>query len=152
VPLGLGIELGRFLVTKNSNDIGAFKTPGLRNVAATAPYMHDGSLATLWDVMDHYNKGGIPNPNLDGGMQRLGLTEPEIDDMVSFLSSLTSAKLATFGKQEMARQQTRKNVRPERDTAAAMGKKGDLGDLAPDPDPAKPAAFGVLVRKGTTYE
>ena len=145
-------ELGRFLVTKNSNDIGAFKTPGLRNIAVTAPYMHDGSLATLWDVMDHYNKGGVPNPNLDGGMQRLGLTEPEIDDMVSFLASLTSATLAPFGKQEMARQQARKNVRPERDTAAAMGKKGDLGDLAPDPDPAKPAAFGVLVRKGTTYE
>src|SRR5438128_283054 len=84
-------ELGRFLVTKNSNDIGAFKTPGLRNVAVTSPYMHDGSLATLWDVMDHYNKGGVPNPNLDGGMQRLGLTEAEIDDMVNFMARLTSA-------------------------------------------------------------
>ena len=145
-------ELGRFLVTKNSNDIGAFKTPGLRNVAVTSPYMHDGSLATLWDVMDHYNKGGVPNPNLDGGMQRLGLTEAEIDDMVSFMASLTSAKLGEFGKQEMARQQARKNVRPERDTAVATGKKGDLGDLAPTPDRAKPAAFGVLVRKGTSYD
>ena len=52
-------ELGRFLVTKQVNDIGAFKTPTLRNIAITAPYMHDGSLATLWDVMDHYNKGGV---------------------------------------------------------------------------------------------
>jgi cytochrome c peroxidase len=145
-------ELGRFLVTKHSNDIGAFKTPTLRNIAVTAPYMHDGSLATLWDVMDHYNKGGVPNPNLDGGMQRLGLTEPEIDDMVAFMATLTSDKLADFGKKEMARQRGRKNVRPERDIAIATGKKGDLGDLAPTPDPAKPASFGVLVRTGTTYE
>ena len=144
-------ELGRFLVTKQANDIGAFKTPGLRNVAATAPYMHDGSLATLWDVMDHYNKGGVPNPNLDGGMQRLGLTEAEIDDMVAFMQSLTSARFAELAKQTMARQRERKTVRPERDTEAAMGKKGHLGDLAPTPDPAKPAALGVLVLGGTSY-
>jgi cytochrome c peroxidase len=145
-------ELGRFLVTKRSNDIGAFKTPGLRNVAATGPYMHDGSLVTLWDVMDHYNKGGVPNPNLDGGMQRLGLTEAEIDDMVAFMESLTSPRFAELARKEMARQRARKNVRPERDTAVATGKKGHLGDLAPDPDPAKPAALGVLVRRGTSYE
>jgi cytochrome c peroxidase len=145
-------ELGRFLVTKHANDIGAFKTPTLRNIAATAPYMHDGSLATLWDVMDHYNKGGVPNPNLDGGMQRLGLTEPQIDDLVAFMESLTSTSLAAFAKQEMATQRARKNVRPERDLDVAMGRKGDLGDIAPDPDPAHPAAFGVLVVKGTSYE
>jgi len=145
-------ELGRFLVTKQTNDIGAFKTPGLRNVAATAPYMHDGSFATLWDVMDHYNKGGIPNPNLDGGMQRLGLTEAEIDDVVAFLESLTSPRFAEVAKSEMARQRARKNVRPERDTAVATGKQGHLGDLAPAPNPAKPASFGVLVTRGTSYE
>jgi cytochrome c peroxidase len=145
-------ELGRFLVTKQANDIGAFKTPGLRNVAVTAPYMHDGSLATLWDVMDHYNKGGVPNPNLDGGMQRLGLTEAEIDDMVAFMESLTSSRFAALAREEMARQRARKNVRPERETAVAMGKQGHLGDLAPAPDPARPAAFGVLVRGGTSYE
>ncbi|HSV06976.1 MAG TPA: hypothetical protein VLI07_10705, partial [Candidatus Binatus sp.] len=144
-------ELGRFLVTKQANDIGAFKTPGLRNVAVTAPYMHDGSFATLWDVMDHYNKGGTPNPNLDGGMQRLGLTEAEIDDMVAFMQSLTSPRFAELAKQQMARQRARKTVRPERDTEAAMGKKGHLGDLAPAPDPAKPAALGVLVVRGTSY-
>jgi cytochrome c peroxidase len=144
-------ELGRFLVTKQANDIGAFKTPTLRNVAITAPYMHDGSLATLWDVMDHYNKGGVPNPNLDGGMQRLGLTEPEIDDMVAFMESLTSEQFAAFGRQEMARQRGQKNKRPERDTAVAMGKKGNMGDLGPPQDPAHPAAFGVLVLQGTSY-
>jgi cytochrome c peroxidase len=138
-------ELGRFLVTKQANDIGAFKTPTLRNVAVTGPYMHDGSLATLWDVMDHYNKGGVPNPNLDGGMQRLGLTEAEIDDMVAFLGTLTSPRWAAFGKEEMARQRARKSVRPERDTDVAMGRKGNLGDLAPDPTLKNPAQIGVLV-------
>jgi cytochrome c peroxidase len=137
-------ELGRFLVTKQANDVGAFKTPGLRDIAITAPYMHDGSLATLWDVMDHYNKGGIPNPNLDGGMQRLGLTEPEIDDVVAFMEALTSERFAAFGKQEMTKQRGKKTVRPERDTEVAMGRKGHLGDIGPEPDPAHPAAFGFV--------
>ena len=137
-------ELGRFLVTKNLGDIGAFKTPTLRDIAATGPYMHDGSLATLWDVMDHYNKGGVPNPYLDGGMQRLGLTETEIDEMVAFLESLTSPRFAEFAKSEMAKQRGKKNTRPERDTAVATGKKGNLGDLAPNPDRKDPAEIGMI--------
>ncbi|MRI91662.1 cytochrome-c peroxidase [Aggregicoccus sp. 17bor-14] len=141
-------ELGRFLVTKQENDIGAFKTQTLRNIALTAPYMHDGSLPTLWDVMDHYNKGGVQNPYLDGGMQRLGLTEPEIDDLVAFLFTLTDERFEKLGAQQLARQRARKGVRPERDTAQAMGKKGNLGDLAPNPDlavknPADLGAYGT---------
>ncbi len=138
-------ELGRFLVTKAENDIGSFKTPTLRNVAVTGPYMHDGSLATLWDVMDHYNKGGVPNPFLDGGMQRLGLTEAEIDDLVAFMFALTSDQFAALEKTELAAQKKNKNKRPERDVAAAMGKKGSLGDLAPNPDLEKknPAEVGL---------
>ncbi|MCY1000470.1 cytochrome-c peroxidase [Myxococcus sp. MISCRS1] len=138
-------ELGRFLVTKQENDVGAFKTPTLRNVGITAPYMHDGTLATLWDVMDHYNKGGVANPFLDGGMQRLGLTEPEIDDLVAFLFTLTDERFTKLNGQELAKQRARKNKRPERDTAVAMGKKGNLGDLAPNPDLAvkNPADIGV---------
>lgn len=140
-------ELGRFLVTKQRNDIGAFKTPTLRNIAITAPYMHDGTLATLYDVMDHYNKGGIQNPFLDGGMQRLGLTEGEIDDLVKFMTTLTSDTFAALGRSEMAKQNARKGNRPERDNAAVAGKKGDLGDVAPDPDlkvqnPANQGIFG----------
>src|SRR5438093_3463973 len=55
--------LGRFLITKKESDIASFKTPGLRNVLVTGPYFHDGSQVTLWDVMDHYNKGdGLQNP------------------------------------------------------------------------------------------
>jgi cytochrome c peroxidase len=139
-------ELGRFLVTKQLNEIGAFKTSALRNIAITAPYMHDGSLATLWDVMDHYNKGGTPNPFLDGGMQRLGLTDPEIDDIIQWMATLTSDKFAAFGKSEMARMTGMKNKRPQRDVAAAMGKKGDFGDLAPEPDlkVKNPANLGVF--------
>jgi cytochrome c peroxidase len=141
-------ELGRFLVTKHENEIGAFKTSTLRNIVFTGPYMHDGSLKTLWDVMDHYNKGGVANPFLDGGMQRLGLTEPEIDDMVAFLGSLTDRAFAPLGARELARQRGLKGKRPERDTAIAMGKKGNLGDLAPDPDPRHkdPADIGVYGR------
>lgn len=144
-------ELGRFLVTKRVNEVGAFKTPTLRNIAATAPYMHDGSLATLWDVMDHYNKGGVPNPYLDGGMQRLGLSEAEIDDMVAFLETLTSPKLAKFAAAEMGKQRARKNTRPERDTEVALGRKGNLGDLAPNPDLKNPAEIGFLTtgRRGS---
>ncbi|NOJ94971.1 cytochrome-c peroxidase [Corallococcus coralloides] len=138
-------ELGRFLVTKQENDVGSFKTPILRNVGITGPYMHDGSLTTLWDVMDHYNKGGVANPYLDGGMQRLGLTEPEIDDLVAFLFTLTDTKFDKLNKEQLAKQRARKNTRPERDTAIAMGKKGNLGDLAPNPDlkVKNPADLGI---------
>jgi cytochrome c peroxidase len=136
-------ELGRFLVTKNRADIGAFKTNLLRDIALTSPYMHDGSLATLWDVMDHYNKGGVPNPFLDGGIVRLGLSEEEIDDLVALLGAFTSSKFADQGKAEMERQrQIASTQRPERDTEAAMGRKGHRGDVAPNPDRKDPALIG----------
>ena len=68
--------LGRFLITKKEADIAAFKTPNLRNVLVTGPYFHDGSQETLWDVIDHYNKGdGLHNPYLDEDIQPLALTE-----------------------------------------------------------------------------
>jgi cytochrome c peroxidase len=89
-------ELGRLVVTRGFDEIGAFKTPTLRNVAVTAPYMHDGSLATLRDVMVHYNNGGVTNEGdpvndfLSGGIRPLNLTDPEIDDLVAFMEALTS--------------------------------------------------------------
>jgi cytochrome c peroxidase len=82
-------ELGRFVATRQPKDIGAFKTPGMRDVALTAPYMHDGSEATLMDVVVFYDKGGEPNPYLDGGITPLKLTEQEKKDLVAFMEALT---------------------------------------------------------------
>jgi cytochrome c peroxidase len=89
-------ELGRFLVTHETKDLGAFKTPQLRNVALTAPYMHDGSEATLLDVIEFYDRGGNPNPYLDGGMRPLALTSQEKADLVALLGTFTSSDLERF--------------------------------------------------------
>ena len=83
-------ELGRFLVTQRSSDIGAFKTPTLRDIELTWPYMHDGSIRTLLDVMRFYNQGGGKNPNLDAKLQPLHLTDEEMNCIVEFMRSLTS--------------------------------------------------------------
>jgi cytochrome c peroxidase len=80
---------GRFLVTKNPRDRGAFKVPGLRDVSRRAPYMHDGSLATLRDVVQFYNRGRGGSPNASLRMKEpLGLTDAEVTALVSFLQSL----------------------------------------------------------------
>ncbi|MCS7024415.1 MAG: c-type cytochrome [Bryobacteraceae bacterium] len=83
-------DLGRFLVTNQDTDTGAFRTPSLRNVAETAPYMHDGSLKTLKDVVDFYVGGGNANKHLDKEIKPLThLTQQERADLVAFLESLT---------------------------------------------------------------
>jgi cytochrome c peroxidase len=117
--------VGRFLVTRKKSDIASFKTPGLRNVVVTAPYFHDASMQTLWDVMDHYNKGdGITDPWLDKDVEPLALSEPEIDDVVAFLASLTSPQYKVIGDREYAQQLALAKVsRPQRDTARAFGPK-----------------------------
>lgn len=83
-------ELGRFNVTRESAHIGAFKTPALRDVELTAPYMHNGSIKTLIDVVRFYNKGGEANSHLDPEMKPLGLTTEEMNNVVEFLRALTS--------------------------------------------------------------
>jgi cytochrome c peroxidase len=117
--------LGRFLITGRERDSAAFKTPDLRNVLVTGPYFHDGSQETLWDVMDHYNKGdGLQNPYLDEDIQPLALTEDDIDDVVALLASLTSADYKEQGIKELARQrELARTNRPQRDTARAFGPK-----------------------------
>ena len=92
-------ELGRFLVTREPKDIGAFKTPGIRDIALTAPYLHDGSEKTLESVVEFYNKGGVPNPYLDGGMRPLNLSDEEKKDLVEFMKALTSDDLPEFIKE-----------------------------------------------------
>lgn len=94
-------DLGRFAVTDSFDEIGGFKTSTLRNIALTAPYMHDGSLKTLKDVVKHYNEGGKSpgdpapiNPYLSGGIRPLNLTDQQIDDLVAFMETLTSPAFA----------------------------------------------------------
>jgi cytochrome c peroxidase len=92
--LGVGInhpdpDLGREAVTKDPKDRGKFKTPGLRNVALTWPYFHDGSARTLREVVELYDRGGVRNPNLDPLVSPLHLTASEIDDLVAFMEALT---------------------------------------------------------------
>ena len=81
-------DLGRYVVTKNEEDKGRFKTPTLREITYTGPYMHDGSLRTLEEVIDFYDKGGIKNAQLDKEMKPLHLTPAEKADLVAFLKSL----------------------------------------------------------------
>lgn len=92
--LGIGMDakepdLGRYVVTKVEADKGAFKTPTIRNVELSAPYMHDGSLATLMDVVEHYNKGGTANPHLSDKVKPLKLTDQEKQDIVEFMKACT---------------------------------------------------------------
>ncbi|MBL8237841.1 MAG: c-type cytochrome [Bryobacterales bacterium] len=88
-PEGELVDLGRFAETKVESDKGAFKTPSLRNVAQTGPYMHDGSLKTLRAVVDFYAGGGSSNPYLDKEVRPLALTGRDREDLVAFLESLT---------------------------------------------------------------
>jgi cytochrome c peroxidase len=81
-------DLGRHAVTKAEADRGRFKTPSLRGVGLTAPYMHDGSLKTLEDVVEFYNRGGTRNPHVDAALQPLDLTKEELADLVAFLKTL----------------------------------------------------------------
>jgi cytochrome c peroxidase len=91
--LGLGwddnkVDLGRYMVTKNAEDIGAFKTPTLREIARSAPYTHDGRFKTLEEVVNFYNQGGVKNPHQDPLIIPLDLTDQEKGDLVAFLHTL----------------------------------------------------------------
>jgi len=88
---GAPTDLGRYEVTHTDRDRGAFKTPSLRNIAETAPYMHDGSLDTLVQVIDFYAAGGNANPWLDSKIRMRHLTTREKADLVAFLKSLSGA-------------------------------------------------------------
>lgn len=92
--LGVGTDkpdpdVGRYAVTKDPRDWGVFKTPTLREIEHTAPYMHDGSLKTLADVVEFYDKGGIPNRNLDPTVKPLHLSAAEKSELVAFLKALS---------------------------------------------------------------
>jgi cytochrome c peroxidase len=95
--IGVGMEketpdLGRYEVTKLLGDKGGFKTPTLREIARTAPYMHDGRFKTLEEVVDYYDKGGFDNPQIDEGIFPLKLTPQEKTDLVKFLTEGLSSE------------------------------------------------------------
>lgn len=105
-------EIGRFAVSREMQDIGQFKTATLRNIAATAPYMHDGSLKTLREVVEFYNTNISPHedqnlpPNAfqSGGIRPLGLDNSQIDDLVAFLETLTSPQYEEAARVSLADQ------------------------------------------------
>lgn len=102
--LGVGMDaekpdLGRYAVTKVEADKGAFKTPSLRNIAQTGPYMHDGSQKTLREVVDWYVKGGHPNPYLSDKIKKFEASEQDRNDLVAFMEALTGE----FPKVELER-------------------------------------------------
>lgn len=96
-----GGDAGRKAVTGRTADLGKFKVPGLRNIAVTAPYMHDGSVATLEQVVEHYARGGRGHPSTDPQIEPLNLATEEKADLVAFLHALTDDTFARdrrFGK------------------------------------------------------
>ena len=102
--LGIGMaanepDVGRSAVTRSAKNRGAFKTPTIRNVALTAPYMHDGSLKTLEEVVEWYAKGGHPNAQLSKDIKKIELTKQDKADLVAFMKACTGA----FPKVETAR-------------------------------------------------
>jgi len=92
--VGWGRDAGRFGVTGQPWDRGRFKTPSLRNVTLTAPYMHDGSVNTLEAVVDFYDRGGRRNSNLDPAIRPLRLTSDQRSDLVAFLRALEGQPVA----------------------------------------------------------
>ena len=86
-------DLGRYEVTGEPDDRWRYRTPGLRNVALTSPYMHDGSISSLREVLEFYSGGGVPNPGLDPLVKPFSLSEAEAEQMIVFLNSLTSSHI-----------------------------------------------------------
>jgi len=94
-------DLGRYAVTKKDSDKRAFKTPSLYNSASFRFFMHDGALATMKEVMEHYNQGGnSKDPNQDLLIRPLKLSDQEISDLVAFMETLTDERLNHIAKSE----------------------------------------------------
>ena len=100
------LDLGRFLITKREQDTGAFKTPTLRDVELTPPYMHNASEKTLLDVMRFYNEGGKRSPYLDEKLRPLNLSDEELSDLVEFMRALTSDSVLRRSQQSSPQTRT----------------------------------------------
>ena len=86
-------DVGQYEVTENPSDRWKYKTPSLRNISLTPPYMHNGSLSSLMDVIEFYNQGGVKNPLLDKRIRPLGLSDEDKEDLYAFLQSLTGSNV-----------------------------------------------------------
>ncbi|HEX5008462.1 MAG TPA: cytochrome c peroxidase [Hyphomonadaceae bacterium] len=128
--LGVGMEaekpdLGRFEITKIEKEKGAFKTPTVRNVAMTAPYMHDGSQKTLEEVVEWYAKGGHPNQWLDEKIKKLELTDQAKKDLVAFMKEGLTGELPKVNAErllpdaEQAKEESKENLQKELKEAGA---------------------------------
>ncbi|HEX2612709.1 MAG TPA: cytochrome c peroxidase [Fibrobacteria bacterium] len=84
-------DIGRMRITGLEADKGRFKTPSLRNIEHTGPYMHDGSVATLWEAVEHFNAGGVVHAGTDTLIRPLGLTPEEVSDLLKFLDALSDS-------------------------------------------------------------
>jgi cytochrome c peroxidase len=89
------LDLGLFIQTQRQSDMGQFRAPTLRNIAVTAPYMHDGSIPTLQNVVEHYARGGSPGPFKSDVIRGFQISQSEIDDLIAFLQSLTDEEFLT---------------------------------------------------------
>ena len=94
-------DVGRYAITGEPADRGSFKTPTLRDIALTKPYFHDGSIATLEEVIEYYDRGDIGNPQLDVKIGALHLTTRERQDLLEFLHSLTGARKQVVSAPEL---------------------------------------------------
>ena len=101
-PVGHG-RTGRFAVTGDPRDRGAFKTPTVREVTRRAPYMHDGSMKTLREVVVHYQQRGDPSPNLAPDVARADFTTGEVDALVAFLEALDGTGFADVAPRHFPR-------------------------------------------------
>ena len=109
-------DLGHYEISQNPDDRWKYKTPSLRNLALTAPYMHDGSMRSLHEVVEFYNQGGITNPNLDPLIQPLGLNDTETAQLVAFMQSLTGSNVSELVEDAFAApvgDVTKKIIKPE---------------------------------------
>jgi cytochrome c peroxidase len=114
-------DVGRYEVTLDPADSWAYRTPGLRNVALTAPYMHDGSLATLEEVVEFYDRGGIDNPQKDPLLKPLGLSTTEKQSLAAFLRSLTGDNVQKLVTEARAAQPA--DTPPEKDPASTYRRR-----------------------------
>lgn len=121
-------DLGRFNISKDEFDKGAFKTPGLRSISQSAPYMHDGSEATLRDVIDFYNRGGDVAENRTSLITPLELSEQEVLELVEFLNALDGEPLDIKapklpGVVKVIKPQTEAKAKPKAKTKKSKKKK-----------------------------